>query len=203
MPLSLQSGFDMMKFSPATALFYDPQINAGGIPDDAVDITREVFETLLAARSTGQIIEAGKDGLPVARKPEPPAPPTLDELKTLLVTRATAHRWNVETGGISLPNGARVATSKDDQDRITSVLVNAQTAGIESIEFKAVSGWLSLTLPELRGVVTAVALHVQACFSAERQHHEAIAALTTLADAQSYDLSTDWPQQPLPAQSQA
>lgn len=35
--------------------------------------------------------------------------------------------------------------------------------------------------------------HVQACFTAERLHHEAINALTDIADAQGYDVTSGWP----------
>ena len=193
----------MMKFSPSTTYFYDPQINMGGIPADAVDITVETFTEMLEARAAGRVIEADKDGRPVARELAPPPQPTLEERKAKLMSQATARRWEVETGGIALSSGARIATGKDDQDRITSVLVNAQLAGIESIEFKAASGWLSLTLSELRAIATVIALHVQACFSAERQHHNAIAALSTLAAVQTYDLAAHWPQSSIDASLEA
>ncbi|SDI78036.1 DUF4376 domain-containing protein [Variovorax sp. OV700] len=132
----------------------------------------------------------------------PPLPPaaaaqTLAQLQEALTAAATAHRWKMETGGIVLPSGVRIATDRGGQDRITSVIVNAEHAGIEPIDFKAESGWESLTRSELRVIATAMAQHIQACFSAERRHHEAIAALQTLAAAQNYDLSNGWPQQSL------
>lgn len=124
----------------------------------------------------------------------PAAPqPTLDMLQVQLVQAATAKRWEVETSGITLPDGVRVATDKADQDRITAVVVNAAAAGVETLDFKAVHGWVTLTVAEVQGVASAIALHVQACFSAERAHHVAIAALTTAEAAQVYDLSAGWP----------
>ena len=42
------------------------------------------------------------------------------------------------------------------------------------------------------GIAAAIALHVQACFSAERAHHEAIAAASD-ADLYGYDINTGWP----------
>ena len=77
----------------------------------------------------------------------------------------SAKRWAVETGG------ATVGTTIDDQNRITSVIANAQLAGVASVDFKAQSGWVTLSLTQMQGIAAAIALHVQACFSAERAHH--------------------------------
>lgn len=119
-----------------------------------------------------------------------------------LKAQITQKRWEVETGGITLPNGVHVATGIDDQNRITSVVANAERAGVVEVDFKAPSGWIRITLAELQAVAVAVALHVQACFSAERAHHEAIDALAQLhaedADAlqsslQAYDIEQGWP----------
>lgn len=96
----------------------------------------------------------------------------------------------------------RVTTGIDDQNRITSVIANARLAGLDSVSFKAASGWVTLTLAELEGVAAAIAMHVQACFNAERAHHEAIDALQQLhADdyqalqqaLEAYDLEQSWP----------
>ena len=125
-----------------------------------------------------------------------PVPPVLDlqGTKDALTARATSLRWEHETGGLTLPTGARVATGVDDQNRITSVIANAELAGVASVDFKAASGWVTLTLPEVRAIAGAIALHVQACFSAERAHHEAIATLPDLAACDAYDVTAGWPE---------
>lgn len=114
--------------------------------------------------------------------------------KARLIAAVTARRWEVETGGIAFPDGTRIGTTIDDQNRITAVIANAELAGVTSVDFKAASGWVSLTLDEVRGVAAAIAVHVQGCFSEERAHHEAIEALQTLADVSAYDISAGWPQ---------
>jgi len=118
---------------------------------------------------------------------------TLAQLKAQLLVLATAKRWEVENGGLTLPNGVSVLTGKADQDRITSVIVNAEIAGITSVDFKAASGWVTLQIADLRNVAQAIAFHVQACFTAERLHHEAISALETEISARNYDISANWP----------
>lgn len=114
----------------------------------------------------------------------------------------TQKRWQIETGGITLPTGVRVATGIDDQNRITSVVANAERAGVAEVDFKAGSGWVRVTVAELQAIAAAIALHVQACFSAERAHHEAIDSLAAahagnqeaLQQAlHAYDIEQGWP----------
>lgn len=120
------------------------------------------------------------------------APLPIDQVRADLMAAVSAKRWAVETGGLTLPGGATVGTTIDDQNRITSVIANAQLAGVTSVDFKAQSGWVTLSLEHMRGIAAAIALHVQACFSAERAHHEAIAAASN-AELYGYDINTGWP----------
>lgn len=101
-----------------------------------------------------------------------------------------------------MPSGIQVGTAIGDQNRITSVVANAERSGLDVFDFKAESGWVRVTLTELQGIAAAVAQHVQACFSAERLHHEAIDALAEqykndpegLQSAlAAYDESQGWP----------
>lgn len=116
----------------------------------------------------------------------------LAQIKVELAARATEHRWLIETGGLTLPNGVQIKTGADDQARITSVIANANLAGVTSVDFKAASGWITLTISEIEEIAWAIARHVQSCFAAERSHHEAIASLTTLEAAEAYDVSKGW-----------
>lgn len=119
--------------------------------------------------------------------------PDLDDLKAKLSAQVTALRWQRETGGLML-GGVRVATGLADQNRIASVLSAIQVSQLDGVDFKAESGWVYLTAAELQAVAAAITAHVQACFTAERVHHEAINALTDVADAQDYDVTTGWPE---------
>lgn len=117
----------------------------------------------------------------------------VEEVRSSLMAAVTELRWRKETGGIMLPGGVSVGTAIDDQNRITSVIANAQAAGVETVDFKAASGWITLTVAQMQGIAAAIALHVQACFSAERAHHEAIAAADG-EELQGYDIESGWPQ---------
>lgn len=117
---------------------------------------------------------------------------TLSEAIAAKREEATAARWKHETGGIEL-GGVRVGTGLDDQNRISGVLSAIAVGGLDSVDFKAASGWLRLTAADLQGIAQAISAHVQACFSAERAHHEAIDQLTSPAQVAAYDLTQGWP----------
>lgn len=116
------------------------------------------------------------------------------KIRQNLFRAITEKRKQVETGGITFPNGMRVATGIDDQNRITSVIGNAELAGVASVDFKAESGWISLTLNDIRMIAAAIALHVQACFSVERQHYTTLEALPD-EELLGFNFNTGWPGQ--------
>ncbi len=73
------------------------------------------------------------------------------------------------------------------------LIATAQLAGVDSVDFKAADVWVTLTLAELQGIAAAIARHVQACFSVERAHHDAIDAAGDAQALQAIDVTTGWP----------
>lgn len=67
-----------MFFSQSTGGFYDTAIHGSNIPDDAVEISIEQHAELLEAQGKGKVIQAAKDGHPVAANPPPP---TLEQME--------------------------------------------------------------------------------------------------------------------------
>ncbi|MGX1185010.1 hypothetical protein AB7M29_002689 [Pseudomonas sp. F-14 TE3623] len=61
-----------MYFSEQTAGFYDPKVNHS-MPDDAVEITRETYLELLAARSAGLLVKLDEGGVPIIGGPPEPS----------------------------------------------------------------------------------------------------------------------------------
>lgn len=103
-----------------------------------------------------------------------------DAFKEELKSRASHKRWEVETGGVVIGDGegaVLVGSTIEDQNRITSLVANARMAGVESVDFKAKSGFTELSVEDVEGVAATIALHVQDCFSWERTMHETIDAL--------------------------
>lgn len=115
----------------------------------------------------------------------------LEELKA----QTTALRWRVMTGGIDI-GGVSVGTTIDDQNRITSVVANAALTGLtdaDEVNFKASSGWVRVTIGQIKAMAGAIGQHVQACYTAERTHHEAIDLLSTPEQMNTYDVNSGWP----------
>lgn len=121
----------------------------------------------------------------------------LTDLQGELLAALAEQRRMVEGGGITV-DGVAVSTTIEDQNRITTVVANAQLADVETVDFKAASGWVTLTIEQIRGLAAAIARHVQACFTAERAHAEAIAVLDSLEVAQAYDIRANWPGRTVP-----
>jgi len=187
------------QFDPETRLYLGPftldDTDLSPLEEDVHLIPGDCLEQSPPAAPDGfRVVAEGNTWALVAIPPVvPPPAPSLEDLQSTLTRDATAHRWALETGGITLPNGVKVLTGIDDQTRITSVIAGMEAEGYPTVDFKAASGWIELTLAELRTLRGFVAGHVRACYSAERSHHEAIAALDTVAAAQTYDLAAGWP----------
>jgi hypothetical protein len=140
----------------------------------------------------GMRVVAGDGGWALEAIPAAPVP-TLKEHKARLLAQAAARRWKTETAGIALPGGVSVRTGADHRARIDQTIADMEAEGDTSVEFKAASGWITLTLQEIKDLRRALSRHARACFLAERDHHQTITALSTVAAAQSYDLSSGWP----------
>lgn len=120
----------------------------------------------------------------------------LDAERDRLTQAATDKRWQVMTGGLTFPGGIAVGTEIDDQNRITSVVANAELAGLtdaDEVDFKAASGWVRISIAEVKAIAGAIGQFVQACYTAERAHHEAIALLDTIQAVRDYDVDDGWP----------
>lgn len=165
-------------------IYYIPELNQykfdeTGLPESAIEVSEQLYSSLL-----GKEIEAGPDGIPRL---------TIAEFRKELKKQVTAKRWEIETGGINLPNGVSIDTSTNSQDRITSVIVNAEIAGIDIVDFKADNGWVTMNLSDVKSIATVIAYHVQACFSSERIHHEAIDTLPD-SEVRKYNINIGWPE---------
>ncbi|MEE7460698.1 hypothetical protein MFUR16E_04790 [Methylobacterium fujisawaense] len=90
------------------------------------------------------------------------APPGVEQL----VAYAKAKRDAAEVAGVVV-GGVSIDTSLDSQNRIGNAYAYAEAAGLASVTFKAASGWIVLTLDQLKAVSLTVGAHVQACFAAE------------------------------------
>lgn len=121
---------------------------------------------------------------------EKPAEP-LQPHKDAKIKLVTDLRRRKETGGI-LVNGALIATGIDDQNRITSVIANAELAGVAEVDFKTANGWVTLSITQVKEMAAAIALHVQLCFTKERAVSDAINSLETVEEVEQFDIIAMW-----------
>jgi len=145
-------------------------------PDDTEDHGRAIFNELLG----------GKHGDIAAFTPVQPnsvvvavPAPTLDELKILKIAEIAAWRYAEETGGIVV-DGLPITTDRDSQVAVTSAYANLKNGLISSVNWKTANGsWVTLELAEFEQIAKQVALHVQACFTQERQLVELVNKATS------------------------
>ncbi len=123
--------------------------------------------------------QRGEDGLlyqvwVVIDKPEP-------LLREDMLAELADLRWKHETGGITLPNGVEISTTREDQGMTDSAYSSLKNGLIPDTDWKGPNGWGVVTLAELEPIAQAVALHVRASFGAERIVAEQISAASYTA----------------------
>ena len=118
--------------------------------------------------------------------------PEIPDAWTQKLSELAAYRYEKETAGITV-NGALIRTDEYSQGKINGAWSTAQINPAVLIDFKGVNGWVKLNAAEITAIAEAVSIHVQSCFSTERIHSDAIAALETSEAVTAYDLNTGWP----------
>lgn len=183
-------------------LVSDAEMTRRGLPTDVAELARLEFYKLTIEQPE---YDASTQGIEPDGKPAPaPDNPLafiqrmrvfdlLDRHKALKKAEATALRWAQETGGITTPDGVRILTGIEDQNRIATAIQGMRDSGITEVDFKAASGWVRLSLDQLVGVAALIAEHVQACFTRERALYEAIDACVSLEALNALDLNAGWP----------
>jgi hypothetical protein len=116
---------------------------------------------------------------------------TLPQAKTAKLAALAAHRYAVETAGLTA-NGATIMTDAVSQAKLTGAWLRVQRKPTASIRWKGKDGWVTVGKAEIEALVDAVSDHVQTCFDNEYAHSEAINALTTITAVDAYDIETGW-----------
>lgn len=139
----------------------------------APSAVREAAETYW----TRKAIDAYLSALTESNSPTPALGSRLAEL-----------RWRRETGGLDLPGGRRIITTRESQAQIVGVLSSISLGLIqEPVEWKLSTGWVDLSADDVTAIAGAVADHVRKCFVAER---EVLSQLENTADLSGFDIET-------------
>lgn len=102
------------------------------------------------------------------------------------------HRWEKETGGLTLPNGLVVKTDRESQSLLGGAALQALADETATVEWKGINGWVTLDATQIKALAVAVRQHVQACFSQERVLSEQVDVETT--DTVSKVNAIVWPE---------
>lgn len=86
--------------------------------------------------------------------------------KADLVAYAATARYYKQVGGITF-SGSQIDTHPSEISNITSIQQGIAAAGSASVNYKAASGFVTLTSTQFSALVVASNAHVQACFTAE------------------------------------
>jgi hypothetical protein len=195
-----------MKFALADknglpAAFYDESIHGKReingqpnpntkIPGGAVPISDDDWRAFLGEPGRWLLVDGVRVPAPVAEK-------TIDEALSEKIKAVAAKRYAVETGGITI-NGAEIDTDRDSQALLTGAWCYAQQSPGKRVNWKGKNGWANLGKNEISAIAEAVGDHIQACFTKERAHVEALQQIAsgvgaTVAHIEAYDIDAGWP----------
>ena len=120
-------------------------------------------------------------------------PPSLDYLKKQLGDLVAAKRYQVETGGVTLPDGAFIKTDRESQAQLSSAHSSLASGLIADTPWKAGAGlFIRVTLAEVTPIATAVAAHVRNCFLNEEALGLELLAIDNLADLVKFNVPVKW-----------
>lgn len=153
------------------------------MPADAVEISDDRYQSVIANPSPGKIRSHDADGLPILIDP-PPFVPTADDHRAAVA----AERYKRETAGISV-QGMAIDTGRDSQALITGAALAAMLDPAYACHWKTAAGFVEMSGEQIISVASAVRAHVQACFDRE-------AELLQVVDSGTYTdamLDEGWP----------
>lgn len=115
-----------------------------------------------------------------------------EAVKDALIGRLAEMRWKRETGGLLLPTGQTIGTTREAQAQISSALMSLQGGLITSVDWKLGGEWVTLTLDQFAPMAAAVANHVQRCFAAEKAVTDLIGAAIDVEELAGIDLAAEF-----------
>ncbi len=173
----------MIYFAKSTGGFYVTEIHGDAIPADAVEITDDEHIALLAAQSAGKIIQADKNGKPIAI--DPPKPTAAQVWERIKAKRDSL----TENGGYKVGTKWFHSDQKSRSQQLGLVLLGANIPA--GLQWKTMDGsFITMTQTLAQQILAAGAASDQAIFAAAETHK---AAMEASADPASYDFSGGWP----------
>jgi hypothetical protein len=117
----------------------------------------------------------------------------LEEVRAEKLAALAAHRYAIETGGLTLQDGTRIGTDREHCAIITGKTVYlGKKPNALSVKWKGRNGFVEIPRAQFEEIAIAVVEHVQRCFDKEAQHAAEIEALASPADVAAYDFTIGW-----------
>ena len=107
-----------MFYSPTTEAFYDPEADTGSMPSDAIEVSADEHDDLVAALAEGKIIVIDDAGRPVAA--DKPVPPGV----SMFYSPTTRGFYDLALHGDAIPTDAVEISAEEHR-----ALIAAQAAG--------------------------------------------------------------------------
>lgn len=117
------------------------------------------------------------------------------QYKKYLINNVDNYATSVEEGGILLGEDV-IVTTKESQARITGMWAALQINPDLVVDWKdsSTGSWSVLGITEITVISGAVANHVQACFTREKELSDIINVCTTLEELRAVNIYTGWPE---------
>jgi len=97
----------------------------------------------------------------------------IENYKKQRIEQLASLRYEKEIAGIEI-NGIKIKTDRESQSLINGAYVSTLINPNFTIDWKGENGWININAQQITGIATAVATHVQACFTREKELQEQI-----------------------------
>lgn len=110
---------------------------------------------------------------------------TLAALKVEKLQELASCRFFVETGGIMIGD-VLVRTDRESQAQLSSAVTSLREGYVQTVPWKGGNGvWVQVGLEEITPVAQAVSVHVQNCFSREKELADLVELAASAEDVNS------------------
>lgn len=115
--------------------------------------------------------------------------PTLENSKKNKLIEIANFRYAKEIEGITV-DGVNISTTRESRTSIESTFANLSNGFVTSVDFKTKDGTFNtFGLSEMTAIASAVAIHVQMCFTEEKNYIDQLNLATTIDEVDLIVLS--------------
>jgi hypothetical protein len=118
-------------------------------------------------------------------------PAAVTDAQTQLLGALANARYEAQIVPVTI-NGVTVNADSASLTMLKSAIDYLNGSTTAMVNFKAVSGWTTLSLAQLQELAEAINAQIQTCFTNEYAHTQKIMKLDTIDTISAYDITTGW-----------